>query len=700
MIKKTAAAFVFIMLSLYLPALSQTSPFLSEKEVRALVNEISGDTALEHIRWMSHYHRPAGSQGFEAVLQYVFNKAKEYGLENVRIIRQKSDRPSWTAKRAELWLVEPEEVKLTSLDEVAVSLADYSRNADATAELADVGSGEADADYAGRDVSGKIVLAGGSLDKVMDLAVWQRGALGIISYASNRENPIDHPDQISWQIIPVKSADGKPGTFAFVISMRQAEWLKGILKRAKAPLKIKALVESEFVEPSWQAMGEAFISGSERDRQDIIFTAHLQEEKTSANDNGSGCAAQLEIARAIKLLSDQGKIRRPRRNLRFWWTTENSSERQFFSDYPEEAKNLLAAINLDMVGARQSLGSRVQHITLAPASRPGFLNDITEHIIEFVRQGNTAYYASLSLIPDYPFGRPILAHLGSREGYNALVVPFFTGSEHIQFIEHVVGVPAIAFINWPDEYIHSIDDDLWNVDPTQLQRNAFAAAAIGYLMAVAGEEDIPGWAAEVYGNSLARLGRETKLALQWIEESSDPKPAYRVARNQVHQAVLRELRAVESLRRLAQGPKGTKLVADLSARLRSQEAARVEELGSFFKLKTGAPPPPLVLDDKARDLSRKIPEFAASPKDYYPARLKMKAVPGLHRCLAIEALAFVDGRNSYLDIFNAVSAEVLTAGEHYYGKVTREMIEEFLTNALSVGIITLRDSGTGKRGVG
>ncbi len=679
------------------PALSQTTPFLSEKEVRALVNEVSGDAALEHVRWMTHYHRPAGSQGFEAVLQYVYNKAKEYGLENVRIFRQKSGRPSWTGRKAELWIIEPEEIKLTSLDQVAVSLADYSRNTDAIAELTDVGMGEEDSDYEGKDVDGKIVLAGGSLDKVMELAVWKRGALGIISYAPQSRSALDHPDQIAWQTIPVESPDGKPGTFAFVVSMRQAEWLRNLLKEEGRPVRVKALVESDFVEPSRQAMCEAFIMGTENDGQDIVYTAHLQEEKTSANDNGSGCAALLEIARSIKRLGDEGKLKRPLRNLRFWWTTENSSERQFFSDFPEEGKKLLAAINLDMVGARQSLGSRVQHVSLAPASQPGFLNDLTENIIDFVRQGNTAYYASANMIKSYPFNRPIFAHLGTREGYNILVLPFFSGSEHVQFLEGVIGVPAIAFLDWPDEYIHSTDDDLWGVDPTQIQRNAFAAAAIGYAMATAGEGDIPTWAAEVYGNSLARLGRETKLALHWVEESSDPKPAYRVARNQIHQAILREVRAVESLRRLSRGPKGSELIAGFSARLRDQEATRLEELDDFFAWKTGSRPPRLVLDEKERKLARKVPVLPASPEEYYAAQRNIKPVAGLHRCLALEALAFVDGKNSYLDICNAVSAEALTAGEHYYGTATREMIEEFLASALSAGIIRLKEDRREKR---
>ena len=66
---------------------AQESPFLPEPVYRALVNEMSGDIAYEHIRWFTHYHRPmGGSEGFEAVAKYVEEKAREYGLEDVRYI--------------------------------------------------------------------------------------------------------------------------------------------------------------------------------------------------------------------------------------------------------------------------------------------------------------------------------------------------------------------------------------------------------------------------------------------------------------------------------------------------------------------------------------------------------------------------------------------------------------------------------------
>ena len=80
------------------PALAQRSPLLPDGVYGALVNEISGDIAFEHIRWLTHYHRPmGGSEGFEAVAKYVEQKAREYGLEDVRYIPLKYSSNSWSA---------------------------------------------------------------------------------------------------------------------------------------------------------------------------------------------------------------------------------------------------------------------------------------------------------------------------------------------------------------------------------------------------------------------------------------------------------------------------------------------------------------------------------------------------------------------------------------------------------------------------
>src|SRR5262245_19977756 len=85
---------------------AQTSPFVDEKTEGALVNEISGDLAFEHMRLTTQWHKVSGSEGFFAVARYALEKAREAGLEDARWIDQPNDSASWTCRRAEAWLLE------------------------------------------------------------------------------------------------------------------------------------------------------------------------------------------------------------------------------------------------------------------------------------------------------------------------------------------------------------------------------------------------------------------------------------------------------------------------------------------------------------------------------------------------------------------------------------------------------------------
>ena len=142
---------------------------------------------------------------------------------------------------------------------------------------------------------------------------------------------------------------------------------------------------------------------------------------------------------------------------------------------------MLININQDMVGAKQSMGSRVQHIIRRPHSIPSYLSDVIESITEYVIMTNSAFLAAGDAGTTQPFSKPIYSHLVTRERYNAMIVPYFDSSDHLVFNEAVVGIPGVELINWPDTYIHSTADDLDNIDQTQLKRNAFIVAANHYI---------------------------------------------------------------------------------------------------------------------------------------------------------------------------------------------------------------------------
>ena len=76
----------------------QTTTFLPDDEIRTLSNEISGDRAFEHIRWLSHWHRDSGMEGYFKAAEYVVGAAKDAGLVDVRFIEQPLPGPKYTAR--------------------------------------------------------------------------------------------------------------------------------------------------------------------------------------------------------------------------------------------------------------------------------------------------------------------------------------------------------------------------------------------------------------------------------------------------------------------------------------------------------------------------------------------------------------------------------------------------------------------------
>lgn len=688
--RSTAIAFLLFVFAV--TAMAQTTPFIDPKFEQYLVNELSGDLAFDNLRWLAHWHRTGGSKDFHEAALFIEKKAKEYGLEDVKIVRQKSNSPSWSATMGELWVVEPTEIKMGSYAEYAVALATNSRTTHVTAELVDVGDGSSDKDYEGKDVAGKIVLASANPGAVMNQAVWKRGALGVVSYFYHTfprtSDMVERPDQVAWTGIPYQSSDGKPATFGFMVSPRKGKQLKEMI--AKGPVKVKVDIEAEFAEPRWQEYVEGWIRGTEIHNQQIVLTGHLQEEKTSYNDDGSGCVNVLDIGRTLMRAIKEGRAQRPKRDIRFWWVTEISSEYQYFQDHPEDRKNMLVNINQDMVGAKQSLGSRIQHITRTPHSQASYLSDVVENIANYVVLGNTHFLNTAQTGYPQPYTKPILSHLGTRERFGAMVVPYFNSTDHLVFNEGIVGVPAITLTNMPDDFIHSTDDDAFQIDQTQLKRNAFIAATAAWYLANAGEPDVPVIAYEVYHSAMKRINQEALSATNHILKNKS-EAAYKEARNLIEQAYAREGRALESVRVFAaKGGNGSKEIDRLKKSLVATQDDMLASLDNFYRATTGKPAPKITLSEKERALSKKIPQNIENVAEYFSKRSGVPTIPGLHGDMRYEIFNFVNGKNSYLDIFKAVQAEAMSAGDFYYGKVSLEQVEQLLDSALKAGCITLK----------
>ncbi len=689
---------------------AQESPFLPPETFSALSGEISGDIAYDHLRHLTLHHSPDGaSRGFREKMRWIAEQARAMGLQEVRIIDDlKFDGVGWSPLSAELWIVSPETRRVISYAETAVAIADYSRSGTWEGELVDVGSGLLDSDYAGKEVQGKIVLTSGNPATVMEHAVWKRGALGIVHY--NESRGVTYPDQVAWTRLESKPKDGKQNTFAFSISYRAAMDLKKRLASRPAPgpvpgsfgegtvagetIRLRAAVETEFEENPKQWIVEGWIRGSapEAAAQAIVLTAHAQEEKTSANDDNSGCANLLEIARALTKLIREGRLPRPQRDIRFWWVNEFSSEYEFFSVYPEERKKLLVNLNQDMVGAKQSAGSRIQHISRLPHSRPSYLETVVQSIAGVVMRGNASYLAAAQAGTTQPFSRAIVSRLGTRERYGAELVPYFDSTDHHVFNEAIIGVPGMTLTNWPDDFIHSSDDDLWQMDPTQLQRNAFLVAATAVYLANAGPKELPALASRVHTSvqhdMAAAFARAAELLA--LAPAGERDAVYVDSINLIRQAARRAAAALDSLNAFSPDTRMAGYLADLKKSVADTERTMYETIQQHYRLHAGRLPqhPDVPQPELEKRMQWKIPAVAVGVREWLEKRNDVPA-QGLHTLMKFEALNFVDGQRSYWSIYQAVRAEMLMAGEWYYGKVTPQQVSDLLDAAAKAGILRL-----------
>ena len=464
--------------------------------------------------------------------------------------------------------------------------------------------------------------------------------------------------------------------------------------------------------PGRQGLVEGIIRGTTLHDQAVVLSANLQEGYPFANDDRSGCANLLEIARALAAMIDGGRLSRPRRDIRFWWTSEINVQYEYFAQHPEERGRIIADINLDMVGARQSLGGRGQQVSLAPFSRSSYLDDVVQSIVTSLAQGNNAYIGSWENHNLAPYPRPIFAHLGSREPYRIEMVHYF--ADHLVFNDGAIGIPGVSFTNWPDEYIHSSDDDLWQIDPTQLQRNAVAVAASALYLANLSEQEVPMLAAVMAGEARERITHDLAIGLSRMAEAASDRgaqPREAAARSGVattssrmrsaredamtllEEAELREVAGLETLRRFA-APGTMKLLDSVEEDLKLTQVNHRQRIEEWYRALGGSSPSVAALPSgptkEERLAASRVPERVGTLREYLARSGEIGGPENLHATLRFEALNYVDGKRSLLDIYRAVRAESLSAGEWYCGKVSLADIDELFRAAEKEKAVEIR----------
>jgi hypothetical protein len=250
--------FVFLLLIIDTGKLAQSqqnqNEILSRDVLENIADEISGKITFEHVRDLGALSRWYGSDDMEKAASYIVDKAKRYGLSDIRLERFNVDRDTyywmqkpwlaWNCETAELRMLKPERQLIASYEANTPCILVYSRDADVETEVVYVGKGVEPTEYQGKDVRGKIVLAYGSPWEVSKIAIFQMGAAGIL-YPPGLDKPgLNSNNIVQTRIKPWSDDGNKKSTFGFSLSANQARSILNDLENGEKII-LHAIVKAE-----------------------------------------------------------------------------------------------------------------------------------------------------------------------------------------------------------------------------------------------------------------------------------------------------------------------------------------------------------------------------------------------------------------------------------------------------------------------
>lgn len=508
---------------------------LTQAQMTAIINEVSGERAMHHILELVPYQRvrlPEEYSGPYRESRVMADFAKQYGFSNVSIEVYQSGGTAWQPTQGELWMTTPKNTKLFDIHDIALALASLNANGDFSAELVDVSAGRAQ-DFEGKDVKGKFVLSSGSTSSTYSLAI-QRGAIGVLGVSAiGYQRAIDFPTQIVSSTV-----NAQPGTVAWSVTPEAHHNLQALLFRGEK-ITIRSITKSVQV-PSKAEYVHAEIPGDGSTTQEVAISGHLYEGviKQGANDDNSGCALTLEIGRAYIKLIAEGKLPRPKRTINFQWVPEIQGTNAYLTAHPEKKAVIIGTLNFDMEAIRIADSRSFWVLQRTPDTFPSYLNDIAQSVMEYIADISRERVRFRRSLSGYAPTQPVESPHGSKDAFYIKIDKHYGSSDHVTYMQH--GIPAVMFITWPDMWYHSSEDTPDKQDPTQYKRAAAVGLGALSVLAIGTDEMAARVVNDNLGRGLSRMGESHTKGLGYLADATDASAlttAYKEAKNAiVHQA--------------------------------------------------------------------------------------------------------------------------------------------------------------------
>ncbi|MDD4503620.1 MAG: M20/M25/M40 family metallo-hydrolase [Clostridiaceae bacterium] len=393
---------------------------------KEISEEVSGENIYAHIEVMASKDdaRLTGTEGEEAAADYIAEQLESYGLD---VRRQEFDIVSWSETNASLEMINPE-VKVFQVGNLQYSCA--TPNTGIIADVVNCGLGYPE-DFP-TDTAGKIalILRGEFTfaEKVQNAA--DAGAVAAIIY-NHSPGPVNgtlsDPSEIP--AMEMLQEDG-----LYIIALLEAGNTVSLNMVSECSIDYGT---------SQNVVGTLKADSGNNSSGTIVMGAHMDCVDTpGANDNASGVATILEAAR---ILSDE-KLAYDIEFAAFGAEEIGlvGSYQYLYNLSDEEFDDIVAMINLDMVGIGEAVG-----VMTVEEDAESFVADLAEVYLENF---------------GYPYDRSTSS-----------------SSDHEGF--ELSGIPSVFLDYHEDPYYHTDEDSLDKIDQNNLYKMGCLVTSMTYDMA-------------------------------------------------------------------------------------------------------------------------------------------------------------------------------------------------------------------------
>lgn len=459
--------------------------------LKPIAREFSGKRAWLDVSRLWQFRNTVMTPGLREACRFCVERFGENGVE-ARMVPYPADGKTrfgyhppmpreWEAKSATLSIVKPTEhaQRLTSHGEDGLALCSRSAatpKGGIIAQVVILSDGTREEHYHGRNVKGKIVMTNRQAAAVASLAA-KHGAVGIITDTCDRprmpgyEPPtreiFDGPDAVQWNCL--RGSGDTAHLFGFVLSPRIGARLRALVQAGGKPVMVHAEVDARSFKGHSDVV-DAVVRGTRPD-EELWVLAHISEP--GAYDNASGLAVCMEMGRTLEVLFQKRILPRPKRSMRFLFSTEVTGFLPYLEEHKKKWPKVLAGLCIDSVGVDMGKIGGEFVIFRSPDYAPSFIEHLTTEIAEAVHNMRTDYFGD----DNYALWPWRMEEFWGNDAF--IADPYFD-------------IPTPQLSCWPYRYYHTSKDLPEYISADNLARTGVMCAALFYFLANAGAREA-GW---------------------------------------------------------------------------------------------------------------------------------------------------------------------------------------------------------------